>query len=157
MDDDKDITKILYIEQILKTMKMKYDFIKKIQYISDTGFIGLKIYHPRMVYLFHSSQLKEFITGFYWEGEYKFFFEDMNTIDKLKSSYNNIEMILPIRPGVAYIKYTGKDYVMTCSLYNYKHRTFIRTPLLDKIKYLIYKYLARYLCCCVRRKYQSLQ
>lgn len=146
---DSDMDKVFMIQADINMLKEKYNFINKLLYISDTEIVGIRIYNPRLVYILHHSVLKDFINGFDWEGEFSKFKSDLEIIDALYSKYVNIELILPITPNYAMIKYINKDYARYKELCNYIHEDYshVNKSTMEKIKYYIIYLLKKWFYC----------
>lgn len=146
---DSDMDKVYAIQSDINLLKIKYNFINKILYISDSEIVGIKIYNPMIVYIFHHSILKDFINGFSWEGDYNIFKNDLKIIDSLYNKYINIELILPIAPNYAMIKYANKEYARYKELSNYIHEDycFVNKSAIERIKYYIINLLKKWFYC----------
>lgn len=147
---DKDLDKVFQIENDINMLKNKYNFIKKILYISDTGEVGIKIYHPRLVHILHYTVLKDVLYGFKWEGEIDKLKNDLVIIDELYNKYNNIELILPINPNYVMIKYLYEDFAKYKDLYNYVHEDYEyrNKSFIERINYYLIRLLNKWILCC---------
>lgn len=145
---DKDIEKVYLIKFELENLKRKHSFIKQIKYISDTSCIGLRIYHPYLIYMLHPSAKKEILKGFDWEGEFVLFKNDLAIIKDLYKQYDNIEIIIPISPGYAFIKYQNNRYGHRKKLLDYNHEVFYEdNRLITRIKRYISELFMSWFWC----------
>lgn len=154
---DKDLDKVFTIQNEINLLKGYYQFIKDINYISDSGEVGLKIYDKRMVYILHFSVLKNVLNGYNWEGTFDILKNDLRILDSLYDKYSNIELILPTKPSYAIIKYKDHEFVIEKNLHKYKHEDFTKRSLIDKIKYYIQYIINRYFCNCCSYDYSFLK
>lgn len=152
---DKDLNKVFMIQTDINCLKLNYSFINRILFISDSGTVGIRIYHPRMVHILHNSLLKYVLKGFRWEGEYTDFKRDLEKIDTLLNIYSNIELILPVAPSHAMVKYLGEEYAQYKNLYNYSHEdySYRDKSLVEKIKYYLIKIIKKYFFCYKSEEY----
>jgi hypothetical protein len=146
---DKDLYKVFNIEKEIFKLKTKYSFIKKIIYISDGELMGITLDNPRLVHILHDSILRDYLNGFKWEGEFNSFKNDLKIIDNLYNTYDNIELILPIRPNYVMIKYEDEDFAKYKNLYNYSHEdySYKNKYYIGRINYYIIKLMNRFMLC----------
>lgn len=152
---DKDLDKVLSIEQDINLLKIKYNFIKNTLYVSDTGLVGLLIYSPRLVHILHYTVLKDYINGFKWEGEFLNFKNDLKMIDNILNKYSNIEFILPIRPNYGMIKYLDEEFAKYKDLYNYSHEdySYRNKTYIERIQYYLIVLYNKFIVCCKNEYY----